>query len=282
MVENLFAQKAVTMCATGSSFNLSKSLRLASVALLNPLECYDRFQAILQVRRQGAPRTLDYHWQAPAVALAALESATGLDLQSHLADPALTQIETQIRRSFDLLGDQRPFESHHNGDARLARTCYAIVRALRPTLAVETGVCYGVTSAYLLQAMQTNGNGHLHSIDLPPLAKNADQYVGSLIPHPLRDRWTLHRGSAQRLLPPLLQRLGQIDFFLHDSLHTYQNMKLEFAAAWAALRPGGLLISDDIEGNTAFLEHAARPGVRISVVMKFSEGDALFGIAVKA
>ena len=269
------------MCALSSS-TLSKSLRLASVALLHPLEGYDRFHTILQVRRQGAPCADDYDWLGPATGLAILESAASIDIQSHLADPALPQLEAQIQRSFQLLGDHLPFEVHHNGDARLARTCYAIIRGLRPTLAIETGVCYGVTSACLLQAMQQNGTGHLHSIDLPPLAKNADKFVGALIPDPLRSRWTLHRGNAQRLLPPLLRQLGPIDFFLHDSLHTYEHMKLEFAAGWAALRPGGLLMSDDVEGNTAFLEHATRSDVRASVVMRFSEGDALFGVAVKA
>jgi predicted O-methyltransferase YrrM len=269
------------MCAL-RSFPFSKSLRLASVALLNPRECYDRFHTILQLRRQPAPRPRDYHWQDPALGLALLESAAAIDLRSHLGEDALTQIETQIQRNFEHLGQDRPFHAQHNGDARLARVCYAITRGLRPTLSVETGVCYGVTSAYLLQAMQQNGSGHLHSIDLPPLAKCADQYVGSLIPHPLRGRWTLHRGNAQRLLPPLLAQLGSIDFFLHDSLHTYEHMQFEFAAAWAALPSGGLLMSDDVEGNTAFLEHAARPDVLASVVMKFSEGDALFGIAVKA
>jgi predicted O-methyltransferase YrrM len=269
------------MCAL-SSFSLAKSLRLASVALLNPLECYDRFHTVLQVRRQGAPRTRDYDWQDPATALATLESAAAIDIHSHLAEDALTRIESEIQRNFEQLGPDRPFHAHHNGDARLARTCYAIIRGLRPIRAVETGVCYGVTSAFLLEAMQQNGAGHLHSIDLPPLARKADKYVGSLIPHDLRSRWSLHRGNSQRLLPPLLEQLGPIDFFLHDSLHTYEHMKLEFEAAWAALRSGGLLMSDDIEGNAAFLEHTARPDVRASVVLKFSEGDALFGVSVKA
>lgn len=269
------------MCAVGSSA-FSKSLRLASVALLHPLEGYDRFHTILQVHRQGAPCTGDYDWQDPATGLAILESAADIDIQSHLADPALPQLEAQIQSSFRLLGDRLPFEAHHNGDTRLARTCYAITRGLRPTLTVETGVCYGVTSAILLQAMQQNGTGHLHSIDLPPLARNADKFVGALIPIPLRGRWTLHRGNSQRLLAPLLKQFGPIDFFLHDSLHTYKHMKFEFETAWAALRSGGLLISDDIEGNTAFLEHAARPDVRASVVLRFSEGEALFGVAVKA
>ncbi|HEX4651677.1 MAG TPA: class I SAM-dependent methyltransferase [Granulicella sp.] len=268
------------MCAL-NSFTLSKSLRLASVALLHPLEGYDRFRTILQVRRQKASRTHDYQWQDPATGLALLESAAGIDIQAHLADPALAQLEAQIQRRFQLLGDH-PFNAYHNGDAHLARTCYAITRGLRPTLSVETGVCYGVTSACMLQAMQQNGVGHLHSIDLPPLARKADRYVGSLIPHTLRSRWTLHRGNARRLLAPLLQQLGRIDFFLHDSLHTHTHMALEFDASWAALRSGGLLMSDDIEGNHAFLEHVARPDVRAAVVMRFSEGNALFGIAVKA
>jgi predicted O-methyltransferase YrrM len=269
------------MCALRFS-TLSKSFRLASIALLHPLEGYDRCHTILQVRRQGAPCTDDYDWQDPATGLALLESAAAIDIQSHLADPALPLLEAQIRRSFQLLGEHLPFQADHNGDVRLARTCYAITRGMRPTLAIETGVCYGVTSACLLQAMQQNGIGHLHSIDLPPLARKADTFVGSLIPHDLRGRWTLHRGNSRRLLPPLLQQLGPIDFFLHDSLHTYEHMKFEFETAWAALRSGGLLMSDDIEGNHAFLEHVARPDVRAAVVMRFSEGNALFGIAVKA
>ncbi len=56
---------------------------------------------------------------------------------------------------------------------------------------------------------------------------------------------------------------------------------MEFRAAWPALRSGGVLISDDIEGNAAFLEHCSLPDVSASVVIRFSEGNALFGVAVK-
>src|SRR5439155_326535 len=47
---------------------------------------------------------------------------------------------------------------------------YAIVRELRPRVAVETGVCNGVSTAFLLLALEANGFGELHSIDLPELA----------------------------------------------------------------------------------------------------------------
>ena len=267
---------------------LSKSLRLFSVALVHPLEGYDRVHTLLELRRQRARRPeegveyQEYQGQDPAHGLAVLESAAGIHLRSHLHEAALAHLQSTMERSLKQLGNNCPFDLDHNGDPRLAATCYAIARGLRPTRVVETGVCYGVTSACLLQALHQNRHGHLHSIDLPPLAKDADRHVGMLIPEELRSRWTLHRGTTVRLLPPLLQHLGQIDLFLHDSLHTYEHMRFEFDAGWAALRPGGLLISDDIQGNRAFLEFVTRPDVRAAVVLRFSEGNALFGVAVKA
>jgi len=52
---------------------------------------------------------------------------------------------------------------------------YALVRLVQPTLVVETGVCDGFSSRFLLLAMQRNGQGTLHSIDLP----NQDVPLGS-------------------------------------------------------------------------------------------------------
>ena len=161
------------------------------------MEGYDRFRTILQVRRQGAPRTHDYHWQDPATGLALLESAAAIDIQSHLADPALAQLEAQIQRSFQQLGDH-PFHAHHNGDAHLARTCYAIIRGLRPTLAVETGVCYGVTSACLLQAMQQNGIGQLAKHELSQYRHNTGHIRPVGLRRLLHGR-SMHKGDDVRI-----------------------------------------------------------------------------------
>src|SRR5215472_8825018 len=43
---------------------------------------------------------------------------------------------------------------------------YAAVRASTPEVVVETGVANGVSSSYLLLALQKNGRGILHSIEL--------------------------------------------------------------------------------------------------------------------
>ena len=151
---------------------------------------------------------------------------------------------------------------------------YAVLRTLRPRVVVETGVCNGVSTAFLLLALAENGTGELHSIDLPEVA--GEQYApgtfwdgkggavvpagkdpGWMVPERLRDRWHLLIGRSQELLVPLLARVGPIDFFLHDSEHSEECMRFEFGAAWAALRDGGVLAADDVLVNESFADFAS-------------------------
>ncbi|MEM3449881.1 MAG: class I SAM-dependent methyltransferase [Nitrososphaerota archaeon] len=59
-------------------------------------------------------------------------------------------------------------------------------------------------------------------------------------------------GLSRDKLKPLLQKLGSVDLFLHDSEHSYENMMFEFKAVWPFLREGGILLADDVTVNTAF------------------------------
>jgi predicted O-methyltransferase YrrM len=154
---------------------------------------------------------------------------------------------------------------------------YAVLRTVQPTVAVETGVANGFSSAFSLLALQANGEGHLHSIDLPReigreyetgtfyegegragIPSGAES--GWLIPEELKARWTLVTGKSQDELPPLLDRLGTIDVFMHDSEHSFECMWFEFNAAWPALRPGGVLVSDDVNSTEAFARFAHQEG----------------------
>jgi predicted O-methyltransferase YrrM len=154
---------------------------------------------------------------------------------------------------------------------------YAVVRTLRPRIAVETGVANGFSTAFLLQAFEANGEGGLYSIDLPREVGREyapgtfyegegragippDSEPGWLVPQDLKSRWTLILGRSQDELPPLLERLGTIDFFMHDSEHSFECMSFEFGQAWPALRPGGVLVSDDVNSNEAFSRFAAAAG----------------------
>jgi len=166
-------------------------------------------------------------------------------------------------------------ESYTPGGIGLAERTYlyAILRTLRPHVAVETGVANGFSTAFALLALAKNGKGELHSIDLPrEMGKEHAPgrfYVGTgraaippestpgwLVPDHLRERWTLVLGRTQDELPPLLAKLGTIDSFMHDSEHSFECMWFEFTEAWAALGDGGVLISDDVNSTVAFPEFA--------------------------
>jgi hypothetical protein len=136
---------------------------------------------------------------------------------------------------------------------------YAAIRAITPNLVVETGIANGVSSAYLLLALQKNGRGQLHSIGLSdPAFVPAGREPGWLVPSWLRGRWQIHFGDATEILPGLLPQLGMIDAFIHDSRHTYEHMLWEFETAYPFLGPGKLLLADDATWNSAFLDFARK------------------------
>ena len=146
---------------------------------------------------------------------------------------------------------------------------YTAVRAFQPEIVVETGVANGVSSAYLLLALQKNGRGTLHSIELgDPRFLPAGRPPGWIVPDWLKPRWDLRIGDSRDLLPRLLTELRSIDIFIHDSLHTYDQMLWEYRAAFPYLRPGGLLFSDDAAWNPAFPEFAREVAADHSRVLR--------------
>lgn len=159
------------------------------------------------------------------------------------------------------LDDESDSHPTFGGRPSLVRMVAGIVRLVSPEVMVETGVAQGVTTASILNAMSLNEHGHLYSIDLPVLQENERSYVGKLVPAELRGRWTLALGPSGRLLAKLANRLGQFDVFLHDAEHSYESQIEEYRVAWPHLRPGGILISDDV-GNAAFVEFAAHVAER--------------------
>jgi predicted O-methyltransferase YrrM len=132
---------------------------------------------------------------------------------------------------------------------------YMAIRAIQPETVVETGVANGVSSAHILLALQKNERGTLHSIGLnDPQYLPVGKPLGWIVPESLKSRWNLLIGDSRTLLPTLLAKLGTIDIFIHDSLHTYDHMLWEYRVAFPYLRPGGLLFSDDAAWNSAFPE----------------------------
>ena len=180
---------------------------------------------------------------------------------------------TRQHRQRDAAGRAGATAERVAGDADMAELLYGLVRALRPEVVVETGVATGVTSAYLLAALADNDAGELQSIDLPSADLVRAELVGCAVPAELRERWTYHWGSSRRLLPGILARSrGTRRVFIHDSEHTYSNMRWELDCAWKALEEGDWLIADDVHMNTAFGELAAAVGAPPTYVSKPHKG----------
>jgi len=144
------------------------------------------------------------------------------------------------------------FAGYNDGDAALVRAIWCLVRHLKPVQIVETGVAHGFTSRLILEARARNGCGQLSRIDRPPLDPEIRRRVGIAVPASMRSDWHLLAGSSRRCLPNLFSRLGTIDLFIHDSLHTERNVRFELDRAWAVLRPGGAMVIDDIDSNAGF------------------------------
>lgn len=214
------------------------------------------------------------------LALNILSDAIGDDLSEFTAEESCTTLTRDIEMAIRGLLPNSTFTTRHNADLGLARLVYALCRGLRPRVVVETGVAYGVGTAFILQALRRNGRGHLHSIDLPPLADRAESHIGSLIPEPLMTRWHLYRGSSRRVLPQLLSRHGPVDIFFHDSLHTYSNMTSEFRAVLPHLAARSALVADDVDHNSAFQQLVDESTPSHSLVVAEENKCSSFGVCV--
>ncbi|HUF52046.1 MAG TPA: class I SAM-dependent methyltransferase [Longimicrobiales bacterium] len=258
---------------------IGKAVSLARVLRRDPREFADRVAAIVAGRADGwrpRPRYDTVTWEQLS---AQLPPALRPAYEGALHEAALSRVEAAVaQRAGTCAGDG--IDPRHDGDVLLARCCYALVRAARPRTLLETGVAHGVTTAYMLAALHENGAGDLHSIDVPPHDAGAAEQVGAFVPDGLRARWQLHYGMSHRVLPRVLAALRTVDFFLHDSLHTYANMTFEFRAIWPHLRAGGVVVSDDVEGNRAFLELRDREP-SCHVTCSAAGKPALFGVALK-
>jgi len=173
-------------------------------------------------------------------------------LQDHIAD------FFNHLRSEKYPSKKKPYPTEYSIDDKSGLFLYILCKLAKPELIVETGVAYGLSSMYILQAFEENKKGSLHSIDGIFSPWQTMEMIGSAIPSNLKNRWSIHFGSSTENLHNVLSSLRSVDIFFHDSLHTYKNMMFEFEMAWPCISSGGFLISDDIGDNNAFYDFCTK------------------------
>ena len=182
--------------------------------------------------------------------------AQRISMLSNLFSTDADAIRIAVEEAEAIAIDERPAVRPANG-AEIGNpmgitdriTLYVVIRLCKPGVAVETGSAAGASAIYILTAMEKNSRGILYSID-----SAADRsHLGCLVPIALRDRIKLRYGNSLALIPEIAGEAGAIDFFLHDSLHTYAHMTEEYELFYRHMaKSGGVICSHDILMSNAW------------------------------
>lgn len=262
--------------------SLGKAITFSKLAFKDPIELWDRLAIKIEYlyEKYFLPRFKLSSSENFEEFLSRLGNFFQINLNDFVQEKALHEIKEHITQKNLELQENAPFSLIHNSDFTLAFSCYLLCRILKPAVVLETGVAYGVNSAFMLQALEKNQKGILYSIDLPPIGNESDDYIGYFIPENLKKRWKLFRGSSKRLMPKVLSGIGRVDVFVHDSLHTYYNMKREFRSVLPYLSSDSVIISDDVDNNAAFTKLLKKQEPTFGGIISEKEKDSSFGIYI--
>jgi cephalosporin hydroxylase len=152
------------------------------------------------------------------------------------------------------------------GNQRIA--LYVLIRLLKPDVCVETGVFYGGTTAFMLNALKKNNKGKLISIDLPAnriiqQSFHRHENVGDsemipeglesgfIIPDYLKDRWVLIEDNSLHALQKIQE---EFTFFSHDSEHSREFVLQELELAKSKMPDNSTIFVDDVPWSNGFFE----------------------------
>lgn len=110
---------------------------------------------------------------------------------------------------------------------------YVVTRMIKPNNIIETGTQNGGSAQTMLYALYKNNKGILHSIDSGNMSTDNTHIItngqpGEKITSFLKKRWNLHLGYSYDKLTPLLNDIGIVDLFFHDSDHSKKCIEFEF------------------------------------------------------
>lgn len=88
--------------------------------------------------------------------------------------------------------------------------------------------------------------------------KNNHKKVGFLIPSELKKKWILYRMPDRLILKKIFLNYGKFDLCHYDSDKTYFGRLWSYELIYKNLNKDGLLISDDINDNDAFIDFAKK------------------------
>jgi predicted O-methyltransferase YrrM len=146
------------------------------------------------------------------------------------------------------LKQEGAYPSFYNTGGGTVELLGLLIKEFKPETLLESGVANGVSTRKILGSFSDlkMKSSLLYSCDVDERVASQD-----LLDNPqFHFRLIRSRGDFGRLV----ESLDSLDFFYHDSDHSYNHQMYEYSKVWPKLRAGGLLVSDDINWSNAFLD----------------------------
>jgi predicted O-methyltransferase YrrM len=121
------------------------------------------------------------------------------------------------------------------------------IHLTRPKIAVEVGLAFGISTLYILSALEeVNG---LKLIGMDPAQSDNHWQRGGL--HNVRRAgyerlYEFHELESQQVLPSLVRQGQKIQFAFIDGWHTFDHTLIDFFYIDQMLEPGGIVVFDDV------------------------------------
>ena len=128
-----------------------------------------------------------------------------------------------------------------------ARIIQIAIEATHPRTGIEVGLAFGISTLYILDAMQLHGGGVLIGMD--PAQHDVTWRGGGL--HNVKragfkDRYLFHEERSQVVLPRLDAVGTRIQFAFIDGWHTFDHTLVDFFFIDRMLDVGGIIVLDDV------------------------------------
>jgi predicted O-methyltransferase YrrM len=167
---------------------------------------------------------------------------------------------------------QLNYPVNYNVADTAALLLYLMVRVNRPETVLETGVANGLSSNFILHALNANGTGTLYSVDI-------NRNVGGLVDESVKNRWQLKIISLKngdKEFKQVVDSISSVDLFIHDSDHSYNGQMVEYKIVYPKISSDGIFASDDIDLSWAFVDFCKEKKVKPCFLVSATKIFGLF------
>jgi len=159
-------------------------------------------------------------------------------------NPILSEI---VETGLTVLPDGRRVKAHSGVGPGSGRVLRHAIEVAKPSVGIEVGLAFGLSTLHILDAMQAHGGGRLIGMD--PAQDDETWQNGGL--HNVQragfvPRYEFHAATSQQLLPQLAATGLRVQFGFLDGWHTFDHTLVDFFYVDSMLDVGGVVVLDDV------------------------------------